>query len=222
MSRKAILVIAAHPDDEVLGCGATIAKHAGFKDQVDVLVIGDGLTGRTKQKKVAEKQACAAAKILGVRDVTFGGLPACRFDVRGQWEITKIIETQIRLIQPDTLYLHHYGDLHHDHRMVFEAAMPAARPVSGCSVKRVLCFEIPSSTDWAPPIAHRMFKPNVFVDVSKTFQKKMEALKKCYADEMREFPHPRSEKAIEAYARRWGAVSGLRMAEAFELIRDIR
>jgi len=216
-----VLVIAAHPDDEVLGCGATIVKHVQAGDLVHILIIGDGLESREKTKESVHKNTLNSSRILGASSFEILGYPACRFYEKGLLAVTKEIEKKINLLKPDIIYLHHFGDMHMDHQAVYEASLPALRPVAGFSVKRILCYEVPSATDWVPPIQDgRIFKPTVFINIEKTFLTKIKALE-CYKDEMRPFPHPRSPEALKVYAQRWGIISGCQMAEAFELMREI-
>ena len=226
-----VLVVAAHPDDEILGVGATMAKHAMKGDQVHIVIIGDGITARydvedlgkaevKKQTEVIRGHAVKASKVVGAKSIDTYGYPCCRFDGVGILEITKIVEKHIREVQPEMIYTHHHGDVNVDHRLVFDAMMPAIRPVSGFSVREIRCFESASSSEWIPPVGARTFTPNVYVDVKESFDKKIEALK-CYQSEIRDFPHPRSPEALTAYAKTRGAAAGLTMAEAFELIRHV-
>lgn len=225
-----ILVIAAHPDDEVLGCGGTIAKHSRRGDLVYCLILGGGIASRSipgGNESIAEEQSLLqaatrqAAKILGITEMFFEDFPDQRYDSVDFLRIVQAIEKIKQEIQPTIVYTHHQGDLNLDHQIVFRAALTAFRPLPGESVKNFYSFEAPSSTEWGAPNRSDYFKPNVFVDVSETFDKKLEAL--CaYQSELREYPHPRSAQALEALARMRGAAVGKVRAESFELIREIK
>ena len=223
-----VLVVAAHPDDEVLGCGGTIARLRASAN-VHMVVLGEGVTSRYVSRRNAPKsavkrllaQARRAAAELGATSIEFAGLPDNRFDELALLEIVKRVERAIRRRQPQVVYTHHPGDLNIDHQLTFRAVLTATRPVPNCSVKELYTFEVPSSTEWA---FHRMessFRPNVFVDISATLEIKLRAMRR-YASEVRTFPHPRSPEALRALAQRWGSVAGVGCAEAFELIRSVR
>ena len=228
MIRK-ILVVAAHPDDEVLGCGGTIAKHVRRGDEVYCLILGEGMTsrhfplGEAKEDdlKQLKLEAEKSADILGIKEVLFKDFPDQRFDTVPLLEIIKHLEEIKKDIKPDIIYTHHYGDLNIDHQITFKAVLTACRPVKDDTVKEIYSFEIPSSTEWSSPDAGTYFIPDVFVDISETFDKKVEALK-AYQSESREYPHPRSPHAVEIIARRRGISVGLELAEAFRLVRWIR
>lgn len=222
-----ILVVAAHPDDEVLGCGATMAKHSK-ENEIYVLILGEGITSRydnpadafkddlAKLKEKAEK----SAKLLGAKQVFFFDLSDNRFDTVPFLDIVKKVEKLIYDIKPDIVFTHHSGDLNIDHRITFQAVMTAARPQNNNSVKEIYSFEILSSTEWSCQKIERPFLPNVFEDASEHIEKKLEALK-IYESEMKEFPHPRSEEGVKILAQKRGMEVGLKYAEAFELIRKI-
>ena len=222
-----ILVVAAHPDDEVLGVGATIAKHFSSGDEVSVCILGEGSTSRyekgVKNKNELDKlRECSlrASKILGIKDVFFSDLPDNRFDAVDLLDVVKIIEEYIFEIKPDIIYTHHGGDLNIDHRIVFNAVMTATRPCNNEKVERILCFETPSSTEWNAQLVKNTFLPNVYLDVSRTFDKKIQAIK-VYTTEIRDYPHPRSVEALEALSMKRGVEAGLKLAEAFMLVREI-
>lgn len=222
-----ILVIVAHPDDEVLGCGGTIAKYAN-NNEICVAILGEGISSRYAQREKAEKreivdlqkQSQKVAKLLGVKKVHFGGLPDNRFGTVPFVDIVKKVEEVIRKIEPEIIYTHHSGDLNIDHRITFQAVLTATRPGEDCSVKEIYTFEVPSSTEWSFQKSGSVFAPNVFESISSTIEVKLEALK-MYVSEIRKYPHPRSPEALKIIAQRWGIVVGKRYVEPFELIRRI-
>jgi LmbE family N-acetylglucosaminyl deacetylase len=218
-----LLVVAAHPDDETLGAGGTMAWHAARGDQVYVCILTDGVTSRHDQVRLQEECARRACDTLGVKQVVLVGLPDQRLDTLCQLDVITPVERCIEEFEPEVVLTHFPGDVNEDHRIVSRATMVATRPVTGSSVRRVGVFEIPSSTDWAPPLPGSVFAPNLYVDVSETLETKLAAMA-AYADthvsEVRPFPHPRSPEAMTAYARRHGATSGLQAAEAFVLLRE--
>lgn len=223
-----ILVVAAHPDDEVLGCGGTLAKLSSVSE-IHILILGEGVTSRYASRAEADgseveqlhSRAQTAGRILGARSVRQGGLPDNRFDEVSLLDIVKRVEKVIEEFNPESIYTHHPGDLNVDHRIVFQAVLTATRPTPNCGVREVYAFEIPSSTEWAFQQLHPVFRPNVFVGIAGTIETKVKAMVH-YESEYRIFPHPRSPEALRAIARRWGTVVGLEYAEAFELIRSIR
>ncbi len=222
------LVVAAHPDDEVLGCGGTIAKLSTDHD-VHVAILGEGITSRYLRPGTADTQAVSdlqeearsVARLLGARSVSFKGFPDNRFDEKPLLEVVKSVEQLIEEIRPEVVYSHHPGDLNVDHQITFRAALTATRPLADCPVQEVYSFEVPSSTEWAFHQLQPPFRPNVFVDISSTIETKIKGLEQ-YKGERRPFPHPRSSEALRANARRWGSVAGMEYAEAFELIRSLR
>ena len=226
---KVILVIAAHPDDEVLGCGATIGKHVLQGDEVYCLMLGEGITSRYNERgdasgeklKQLKSEAKQAAQILGVKEVSFKDFPDNRFDTIPLLDIVKAVENFVSKLQPDVIYTHHGGDLNIDHQIVHRAVLTAARPVKGCPVKEIYAFEVPSSTEWAFHQFEPAFRPNVFVDITETLETKVQAMQ-LYESEARPFPHPRSPEALRAIAHRWGSMVGLEAAEAFQLVRSLR
>lgn len=216
--QKSILIVAAHPDDEVLGCGGTIAKHTAAGDVVNILIVAEGATSRDdhNQKIVAtlKESAAKAALILGAKPPIMLGLPDNRLDSMDRLDVVKVIENHIKNISPNTVYTHHGGDLNIDHRTVHEAVITACRPVPGSSVRKILSFETLSSTEWASPSIGKMFCPNHFVHISDQMKTKIRATE-AYETEMRPFPHARSLKSLEALARLRGSQVGVEEAEAF-------
>ena len=223
------LVIAAHPDDEVLGCGGTIARLARGGEPVDVAILGEGITSRHARREDADPvelerlraSSRRAAELLGVREVHAFGLPDNRFDTVPTLEIVKLLEALLERVRPQTVYTQHGGDLNVDHAALFRAVLTATRPMAGTPVRAVLAYEVASSTEWAFGRFEPVFRPSLFVDVADTLEDKVRAMA-AYEGESRSFPHPRSPEALRAAARRWGSVAGLAAAEAFEVIRWIR
>jgi N-acetylglucosamine malate deacetylase 1 len=225
-----ILVIVAHPDDEVLGCGASIAKWTASGILVHVLIMAEGITSRDvirdKYEKSGElsqleKLAHQAGKILGVNSVTLLGFPDNRMDSLDRLDVIKAVEKEIERLKPDTVVTHHSGDLNIDHRIINEAVVTACRPQPENTVHRILSFEVPSSTEWQSSTSILAFQPNWFEDVSKTIDKKIEALK-IYQSEMREWPHSRSLKNIINLSKYRGSSVGREAVEAFVLLREIK
>jgi len=224
---KTILVVAAHPDDEVLGCGGTIARLTSEGNNVYTLILGEGVTSRDKRRdrtkrenEIGElrKEAENANRIIGAKKVYFQDFPDNRFDTAPLLDIIKTVEEVKDGIKPDIVFTHHLGDLNIDHQVTFKAVMAACRPTIDESVKEIYSFEIPSSTEWNAPSSLTYFMPDYFVDVNKSLEIKSNALKE-YKTELRDFPHPRSLKAVELNAKCWGVKMGFEAAEAFKTIR---
>lgn len=221
-----VLVVAAHPDDEVLGCGGTIARHAASGDPVHLLFMADGIGSRdtliTDNEGVARREkACqVAADALGVTSVTHVGFADNAMDNLPLLEVIKQVELVVDRIKPTTVYTHHASDLNVDHRLTHEAVMTACRPQPGESVRQIYTFEVLSSTEWQSPSQQNAFVPNRFVDTSAYQSEKRRALE-AYEEEMRSFPHARSYEAVEALSRYRGASVGMPMAEAFVVMRDL-
>ena len=224
-----VLVFAAHPDDEVLGCGGTIARHIVAKDSVHVVILAEGLTSRSEQRdrgahgdelgRLAEA-ARSANTILGTTSLVLEQFPDNRLDSIDRLDLIKTVERYVNEYKPEVIYTHHSGDVNVDHRRVHEAAVTACRPMPGQIVKRLLFFEVPSSTDWQASGSAPLFVPNWYVDISDTLERKMASLR-AYASEMRDWPHSRSLRALETLARWRGASVGCQAAEAFMLGRAI-
>ena len=221
-----VLVVAAHPDDEVLGCGGTIAKHTQQGDEVYCLILGEGITSRYDKewlttirvhdaKEKLKQEAIQASNILNIK-LFLQEFPDQQLDTIPLLSITKSIKKIKDKVNPSIVYTHYEHDLNLDHRITFQACLTACRPLPDEAVKEIYSFEIPSSTEWSS----KNFTPNVFVDITNTFSKKLEALK-CYSSELREYPHPRSLLKLMALAEYRGAQSGLAMAEAFISVRRI-
>lgn len=226
---RTVLVVAAHPDDEVVGGGATIARRASRGDTVHIAILGEGIASRYAAGDGDNRAAVLAlqedarrvAGMLGAKSIVFADLPDNRFDQVPLLDITKRVEGWVRDLEPEVIYTHHSGDLNIDHRVAFQAVLTATRPVPGCRVREVYAFEVASSTEWAFGQFQPPFRPNVFEEVASTIELKIQCLER-YRSEHRPFPHPRSGEALRAIARRWGSVVGVPYAEAFELVRSVR
>jgi LmbE family N-acetylglucosaminyl deacetylase len=222
-----VLVVAAHPDDEVLGCGGTAARRAAAGDALHIGILGTGVTSRGDGQEAGEAvrmlqaDAREVAGMLGAKSIVFGDFPDNRMDERPLLEVVKQVEKWIGEIGPDVVYTHHAGDLNVDHRVTSLAVLTATRPLPASAVRELYAFEVPSSTEWAFGQAGPAFRPNVFEDIAAMIDLKVRCLQR-YSGEIRAFPHPRSGEALRAAARRWGSVAGLPYAEAFELIRSVR
>lgn len=223
--KKRVLVIAAHPDDELLGCGGTLAKHVLMKDIVSTHILAEGVTSRganglDKALDGLKKEALIANEIIGVTDINLHDFPDNLLDTISRLELIKFIEKIISEFKPTVIYTHHTGDVNIDHRRIHEAVVTATRPLPGSDKPTLLFFETQSSTEWQPPGSATPFQPNWFVDISDTIDAKLQALAE-YKSEMRPWPHARSCEAIEYLARLRGATIGVNAAEAFVLGRNV-
>jgi LmbE family N-acetylglucosaminyl deacetylase len=226
---KTALVVAAHPDDEVLGCGGVVARMADEGWAVDILLMAEGLTSREPERDANGRRAdldalgeCArrAAAILGARGVRLETFPDNRMDGVELLDVVKCIEREVERCRPVRVLTHHLGDVNVDHGIVHRAVAAACRPLPGASVREVLYFEVASSTEWGGGHSTPAFSPNLFIDIGATLERKLRALAE-YGGELRTFPHPRSLQAVEHLARWRGASAGCAAAEAFEIGRRI-
>ena len=212
-----VLVVASHPDDEALGCGGTIHKHSSGGDKVAVLFMTDGVSARKNamaSDAVLRQSACKEAlEILGVSESHFLNLPDNSMDRLCQLEIIQKVEAIIFDLKPVVIYTHHVGDLNVDHQLTAKSVITACRPLPTSSVKSIFCFEVLSNTEWCFQ-NHNVFNPNHFVDVSKNFSAKLDALHR-YETEMRPTPHARSFDNVKNLAGFRGSSIGVEFAEAF-------
>lgn len=219
-----ILIVCAHADDEVLGMGGTIAKLSKLGHEIAVQFLADGESSRENvlslEDKIQSRQNGAqnAANLLGIKHLYYENFPDNKMDSLPFLDIVKVVEKSISEYQPNVIYTHYRNDLNIDHRITFQAVMTASRPIKGNHFpKKIYSFEVCSSSEWTNS---ERFNPNVYYDISEFLHTKIEALK-CYDLEMRDFPHPRSYKAIESLSNIRGSECGFESAEAFMCIRSI-
>jgi len=221
---KQILIVAAHPDDEVLGCGGTIARHVKEGDSAHVLFLGDGVGSRgdsdSNLVNVRKKSAIKACEALGAAIVGFEKFPDNMLDTVSLIDIVRVVESAKREINPQIIYTHHGGDLNIDHRITCQAVLTAFRPQPDEEFFEIMAFETNSSTEWSASAIMPPFIPDTFVDISQYLDKLLNAYF-CYADEIREEPHARSFEALKIAALRRGREAGLHAAEAFVTLRRI-
>lgn len=224
---KKVLVIAAHPDDEVLGMGGTIAKLVKSGCVVDVMIVTDGSSSQYRDSdrldeiiSAKKKETRNCADILGVRDIYYGELPDMKLDTTPHIRINQVIEDVIDKVQPDTVFTHFWGDVNLDHQNVYKSTLVAVRPVMGQVVKELYCYRVPSSTEWTPNKADTMFMPNYLVDIEKFAEQKYKAFA-CYSTELREYPHPRSIQHLREIDKAAGLRVGMLAAEEFVLLRKL-
>ncbi len=216
-----VMVVAAHPDDEILGAGATLARHASVGDQVHACVLAEGATSRYDDQMVDTLHECGkrAGDLIGFSSVRFDHLPDQRLDTLPLIEVTQRIEELVDTVRPEVIYTHFPWDVNSDHAVVAKCLWTACRPYRFPFVRCIAAFETPSSTEWAIPSEQHRFQPNRFVDVSSTLDLKLDAMR-CYSTEIRPYPHPRSLRALQERAAYWGSVSGFAMAEPFMVLRE--
>ena len=218
-----VLVIAPHPDDEVLGCGGTIVKHASGGDKVYLCIVTKAYPPDWAEDEIRgrRKEVLKVNEILGIKKTYFLDLPTVKLDTIPQKELNEAIAQLVNEVQPEVIYIPHKGDVNKDHRIVFDTTMIAIRPRPNSVLQKVLAYETLSETEWGFPSAESVFIPNVYVDISETLELKLRAMSQ-YKSELREFPHPRSLEAISALAQLRGSTVGVKAAEAFMLVREIR
>jgi LmbE family N-acetylglucosaminyl deacetylase len=221
---KNILVVAAHPDDEVLGCGGTILRHIEDGDSVHLVFMADGEMSRdsanSNDVKRRKSAVIKAKNILGISTIEHLGFSDNQMDSHSLLVITQALEKIISKVRPIVIYTHHHGDLNLDHRLTYQSVMTACRPLPEFCVKEIYGFEILSSSEWSLD-SSLPFSPRLFVDISKQLQTKIDAIN-AYSAEMRLPPHPRSITNIEVLAQYRGYSVGTVAAEAFEVYRLIR
>lgn len=228
---KNILVVVAHPDDELLGLGSTIHKLIRENNcKVRAVILGEGITSRSDTRDpqgwehelaIHKANIHKAAGCIGYESVGIYDFPDNRFDTVALLDLVKVVEKEKQAFKPEVIFTHHGGDTNIDHRRTFDAVITASRPLEGESVKTIIAFETPSSTEWQAFNYPNYFQPNLFFTVSKKdLDAKIKGME-CYEFEKRKYPHPRSPEALEVQAKRWGVVVGAEYAEAFMMIRSI-
>lgn len=215
-----VLVVAAHPDDEILGVGGTLAKHDARGDDVHALVLSEGASSRYEggAEQMLRSSAERSAKKVGFRSIRLLAMPDQRLDAMPLIEVTQTVEQSVNDLKPEVVYTHSPVDVNTDHGIVSRATWTACRPYSTPWLKRILVFETPSSTEWAWPLPSSGFQPNWYVDITETLDRKLDAMAQ-YESELRDYPHPRSLRALTERARSWGSHIGVEAAEPFVLLR---
>ena len=225
------MIIVAHPDDEILGAGATINKLIkDYKTLAHVVILGEGITSRSQQRdkqkwekelKIHRSNILKAQETTGYQSSSIYDFPDNRFDTIALLDIIKIIETEKNKFNPEVIFTHHAGDLNIDHRITFQAVMTACRPQPDDTVKSIFSFEIPSSTEWQAFNNQPPFIPNFFMEINEDNLNAKQKAMECYEYEKRYFPHPRSIEALKIQAQKRGIEIGKNLAEAYMLIRSI-
>lgn len=231
-TNKRIMIVAAHPDDELLGLGATMHKLIKEQSvQTRVIILGEGITSRSDArdtelwKETLEKHhrnVETARQLIGYHSVQAYNFSDNRFDSHALLDIVKVVEHEKEQFRPHFIFTHHGGDLNIDHQMTFQAVMTATRPMEGEPVKAVFTFETPSASEWQAACDPRYFMPNLYIEISEIdLRAKCNAMA-AYEFESRAFPHPRSSEALKILAQFRGYTVGKRLAEAFQLVRMIK
>lgn len=220
---KKILVIAPHPDDEILGCGGTMIKNIKADNEVYVCVVTKGYPPLFNESRVEQnrRDTITCHKAIGVKETFYLDFPSTRLETLERSEFNGKVLDVVRTLTPDEVYIPHWGDMQKDHQMVAEACMVAVRPKYFPQVKRVLSYETMSETAWNAPNVQNEFIPNVFEDITDTLEEKKKALS-YFKLQISTFPDARSLEAIESLAKYRGSLMNLHAAEAFMLIREIR
>jgi LmbE family N-acetylglucosaminyl deacetylase len=221
--RMRVVAVVAHPDDEVLGVGGTLARHARDGDDVTALVLADGATSRYPEAMRDDLRTAGrlAADCLGLKEIRFADLPDQRLDEGALLDVTRVVSEHLDDLRPEVLYTHFSGDVNLDHGVVSRATWTACRPYAREGLRELLAFETASSTEWAMPTTGERFVPTVFVDVTDTLEVKLAAMA-CYASELRDAPHPRGLEALRTRAAYWGGAVGRPAAEPFVALRLLR
>ena len=225
------MVVVAHPDDELLGLGASMHRLINdYNVTAHVVILGEGITSRSDNRDIQawaselsihKQNIINAQQVIGYQSISLHDFPDNRFDTVALLDIIKVVEKEKSLFMPDVIFTHHGGDLNIDHRYTFNAVVTACRPLLQEKVKMILTFETPSGTEWQASTEPHSFIPNFFVRISEeNLSAKVKAME-CYEFERRQFPHPRSPEALTIVAQRWGVATGTTLAEAFCVVRSI-
>lgn len=231
LNNKKVMVVVAHPDDEILGLGASMNQLTQKKDvEVHVVILGEGLTSRSDKRdpeawkeelEIHRSNIKSAQKAIGYHSISIYDLPDNRFDTVALLDIIKIIENEKKVHQPEVIFTHHGGDVNIDHQRTFEAVITACRPMEDESVKTIITFETPSGTEWRASTDPKHFIPNLFITFDESHLQAKIAAMESYKFEKRDYPHPRSPKALSIRASFWGQSIGATYAEAFSIVRSI-
>lgn len=217
-----VLVISAHPDDEVIGAGGTIARHVDNGDEVYWCVVTEGYSPPWSEEylETARQQVYDVKEVLGVQEVFFCGFPTVKLNTVPYMELSSSLEEIVKQVHPEIVYTTSGDDVNQDHRIVYNSTLVATRPLPGNSVRRLLSYEIGPNSRLGLAPGSCGFVPNVFIDISQYLDKKVEAME-CYKTEIQEFPHPRSSKGLRLVAEERGLSVGMKAAEAFVLVREL-
>lgn len=228
-AHKKVLVVVAHPDDELLGLGGAMNRLIHVeKCMVHVVILGEGITSRSNSRdtKIWEKQLAthrtnikSAQSAIGFQSVSIYDFPDNRFDTVALLDIIKVVEKEKLNFEPDIIFTHHSGDVNIDHQITFQAVITACRPMESECVKSIITFETPSGTEWIPSSDPRKFSPNLFIAISRDNLEAKIVGMESYEFEKRKYPHPRSPEALRIRAEMWGISCGVNLAEAFQIIR---
>ena len=229
---KSILVVVAHPDDEILGCGGTMNRLSAEGHKVHILIMGEGMTSRENWKKQTKSRsagllsklhahALKAAKLVKAKEVTVLNFPDNRFDSVALLDLVKAVENRKRAVDPHIIFTHHANDLNIDHRLTFQAVMTACRPMKEERVREIYSFEVPSSTEWQSQTSNQTFRPTAYVSLKRKHVYAKLCAMKAYSTEVRAYPHPRSIRALRAHCEWRGSSAGMEFAECFEVVRKI-
>jgi LmbE family N-acetylglucosaminyl deacetylase len=225
------MIVVAHPDDELLGLGASMNRLiTEYNVQCHVVILGEGITSRSDKRDVElwkaelethRKNIFSAQKAIGYHTISIHQFPDNRFDSVSLLDIIKVIEKEKESFTPQIIFTHHGGDLNIDHQRAFEAVVTCCRPMENEIVKHIITFETPSGTEWRASTDPRIFTPNFFIEVrEENIRAKIRGME-SYEFEKRRYPHPRSPESLEIIARRWGVTIGVNYAEAFCIVRSI-
>jgi N-acetylglucosamine malate deacetylase 1 len=229
LKNKRIMVVAAHPDDELLGCGATMHKLINeFNCKIRAVILGEGITSRSEKREQDSwrkelsrhsKNVETATQCIGYTSFGLYNLPDNRFDTVALLDIIKMVENEKNIFQPEIIFTHHGGDLNIDHQRTFEAVLTATRPIQNEIVNILITFETPSGTEWRASSDPKHFIPNLFIEVSEeNLSAKIKGME-AYEFEKRDYPHPRSPEALKVLSKRYGVMMGGNYYEAFQIIR---
>ncbi len=224
---KRVLIVAAHPDDEVLGCGGTVARLSSQGIECHLLIVTDGSSSQYRDSNCLQEiieakklETKNSSNLLGFKSIYYGNLPDMRLDTTPHIYINQVIEKVINELKPDTVFTHFWGDVNLDHQNVFKSTLVAVRPVMGQTVREIYCYRVPSSTEWTPNKVDTMYMPNFYVDITDFAEEKYNAFA-CYSTELRDYPHPRSIQYLRETDKATGLKVGMFMAEEFVLLRKL-